>query len=68
LKINPNGRIPSIIDRDNNDFVVFESGAIMIYLAEKAGKLIPTETKARSRVMQWLMFSIVISLKIPTSH
>lgn len=58
MKINPNGRIPAIIDRDNNDFAVFESGAIMIYLAEKAGKLIPTESKARSLVMQWLMFQM----------
>ncbi|PCI53241.1 MAG: glutathione S-transferase [Alphaproteobacteria bacterium] len=58
LKINPNGRIPAIIDRDNDDFVVFESGAIMIYLADKAGKLIPTETKARSCVIQWLMFQM----------
>ncbi len=58
LKINPNGRIPAIIDHDYNDFVVFESGAIMVYLAEKAGKLIPTETKARSRVIQWLMFQM----------
>jgi GSH-dependent disulfide-bond oxidoreductase len=58
LTINPNGRIPTIIDRDNDDFAVFESGAIMIYLADKAGKLFPTETKARSRVMQWLMFQM----------
>jgi len=58
LENKPNGRIPAIIDRDNDDFVVFESGAIMIYLADKAGKLIPTETKARSRVMQWLMFQM----------
>lgn len=58
LKINPNGRIPAIIDRDNDDFVVFESGAILIYLAEKAGRLIPTETKERSRVIQWLMFQM----------
>jgi len=57
LRMNPNGRIPVIIDREN-DFVVFESGAIMIYLAEKAGNLLPTDRKARSRVMQWLMFQM----------
>jgi glutathione S-transferase len=58
LKINPNGRIPAIIDHGNGDFPVFESGAILIYLAEKTGKLLPTEVKARSRVMQWLMFQM----------
>jgi GST-like protein len=58
LRINPNGRIPAIIDHGNGDFAVFESGAILIYLAEKTGKLLPAEPKARSRVLQWLMFQM----------
>jgi glutathione S-transferase len=58
LEINPNGRVPAIIDHDNGDFAVFESGAILIYLAEKAGKLLPADAQGRSRVIQWLMFQM----------
>jgi GSH-dependent disulfide-bond oxidoreductase len=58
LKISPNGRIPAIVDRDFGDFAVFESGAILIYLAEKTGRLMPADVKGRSLVMQWLMFQM----------
>ncbi len=58
LRINPNGRIPAIVDRDEGDFAVFESGAVLVYLAEKTGRLMPSDAKGRSRVMQWLMFQM----------
>ncbi|SFL85129.1 glutathione S-transferase family protein [Marinobacter zhejiangensis] len=58
LALNPNGRIPVIVDRDNDDFVVFESGAIMIYLAEKYGRFLPEDPKGRSQALQWLMFQM----------
>ena len=53
--INPNGRIPAMTD---DGFAVFESGAIMIYLAEKTGQLMPADVQGRSRVIQWLMFQM----------
>ena len=58
LKLNPNGRIPTIVDRENQNFVVFESGAILIYLAEQSGKLLPEHPDKRSVVLQWLMFQM----------
>jgi len=62
LAINPNGRIPAMIDRGagegGHDFPVFESGAMMLYLAERERRLIPADEKGRSLVMQWLMFQM----------
>jgi glutathione S-transferase/GST-like protein len=58
LKINPNGRIPAIVDRAAGNFAVFESGAILIYLAELSGRLMPADAQGRSLVLQWLMFQM----------
>ena len=57
LKISPNNRIPAIVDRDNG-MSLMESGAILIYLADKSGKLLPKSGEARYRVLEWLMWQM----------
>ncbi|MGB0576453.1 MAG: glutathione binding-like protein [Alphaproteobacteria bacterium] len=59
--LNPNQKIPAVIDQDGPDgkpYVMFESGAILMYMAEKHGKLMPTDTARRYEVVQWLMFQM----------
>ena len=58
LAMNPNGRIPVIVDHDAYDLTIFETGAIMLYLSEKSGKFMPTSLKGRYAAMQWLMFQM----------
>ena len=61
LKINPNGKIPAIVDTDGPDgkpYAVIESGAILMYLAEKTGKFMPKDTAGKYEVIQWLMFQM----------
>jgi GST-like protein len=57
LAISPNNKIPAIVDRDNG-WSVFESGAILIYLAEKTGQLLPAEPRARLTTLEWLMWQM----------
>ncbi|WP_135081256.1 glutathione binding-like protein [Terasakiella sp. SH-1] len=58
VDLNPNGRIPTIVDRSNDDFTVFESGAILWYLAEKYEKFLPAGEKEKSEALQWMMFQM----------
>jgi len=61
LELNPNNKIPAIVDREGpggKPYSLFESGAILMYLAEKTGKLMPKETAPRYQVIQWLMFQM----------
>jgi GST-like protein len=61
IKINPNSKIPAIVDHEGpggKPFTVFESGAILLYLAEKTGKFLPQDTTKKYEVLQWLMFQL----------
>lgn len=58
VALNPNAKIPVLIDRAVGDLAIFESGAILLWLAEKTGRLLPTDPIERSRAIQWLMFQM----------
>ena len=62
LAISPNNRMPAIVDRDpaggGEPISVFESGAILIYLAEKCGRFLPTDVRGRTQVLEWLMWQM----------
>jgi GST-like protein len=60
VALNPNARVPVIVDQDapGGPLTVIESGAILIYLAEQSGQLLPTDVRGRSEVLQWLMFQM----------
>ena len=61
LRISPNNKMPAIVDSDGpggTPISIFESGAVLIYLAEKTGKFLPSEARGRYNVLQWLMFQM----------
>ncbi len=58
LAINPNGRIPALVDDDADGATIFESGAILVYLAEKFRRFLPSNGHARAEVMSWLMWQM----------
>ncbi len=61
LKLSPNNKMPAIVDHDGpdgRDYALFESGAILMYLAEKTGQFMPSEASGRYRVVEWLMFQM----------
>jgi GST-like protein len=58
LRISPNNKIPAIVDRDEKDLAIFESGAILLYLADKTGRLLPKAGPSRYAALQWLFFQV----------